>query len=189
MSEALTPAAEALWLDGLLDTETRSNIEKQINGAIDKDRSLRNLVMTTPILRGAINRAIMACLHFDPLALLADGWCAARDIRASRNAGKGTGRPVVLKLGPHSLSRDMQPAVTVDVGSEKSFVLDIGLSLAGSFEGVELTISDSKLVSVGSSTCRLSLQIRVAGRTVVSRDLQTLELPGEYRFAQPLALR
>jgi hypothetical protein len=45
------------------------------------------------------------------------------------------------------------------------------------------------MVSVGSGTCRLSLQIRVAGRTMVSRDLQTLELPGEYRFAQPLALR
>jgi len=185
MSETLTPAAEALWLDSLLDAEMRRDIEKQVNGAIDKDRTLRNLVMTTPILRGAINRAIMACLHFDPLALLADGWCAARDIRASRNAGKA----VVLKLGAHSLSRDMQPAVTVDVGSEKRFVLDIGLGLIGAFDGVEVTISDSKLVSVGSGTCRLSLQIRVANRTVVSRDLQTLDLPGEYRFAQPLALR
>jgi|GEM_PF-1192087 len=185
MSETLTPAAEALWLDGLLDAETRSDIEKQINGAIDKDRTLRNLVMATPILRGAINRAVMACLHFDPLVLLADGWCAARDIRASRKAGQ----PVVLKLGAHGLSRDMRPAVTIDLGSEKSFALNVALSLTGYFEGVELTISDSKLLSVGSGTCRLSLQIKVADRTVTGKDLKMLHLPGEYRFVQPLDLR
>jgi dihydroxyacetone kinase DhaKLM complex PTS-EIIA-like component DhaM len=181
----MTLTAEALWLDDLLDGSTRVDIEKQLVGAIDKDRTLRNLVVATPILRGAIIRAVMACLHFDPLALLADGWCTARDIRACRNADK----PVVLKLGAHSIERDMHPAVTVDLGSEKSFALDVGLSLAGNFKGVELTISDSKLVSVGSGTCSLSLQIKVAGRTVVNQDLKTLELPGEYRFAQPLALR
>lgn len=184
----MTLTAEALWLDDLLDADTRTDIEKQLAGAIEKDRVLRNLVMGTPILRGAIIRAVMACLHFDPLALLADGWCTARDIRACRNADKETGKPVVLKLGAHSIERDMQPAVTVDLGSEKNFALDIGLSLAGNFKGVELTISGSKLVSVGSGTCSLSLQIKVAGRTVVSQDLKTLDLPGEHRFAQPLAL-
>ncbi len=181
----MTLTAEALWLDDLLDGPTRVDIEKQLVGAIDKDRTLRNLVTATPILRGAIVRAVMACLHFDPLALLAEGWCTARDIRAYRNADKA----VVLKLGAHSIERDMHPAVTVDLGSEKSFALDIGLSLAGNFKGVELTISESRLVSVGSGTCSLSLQIKVAGRTLVSKDLKTLDLPGEYRFAQPLALR
>ncbi len=185
----MTLTAEALWLDDLIDGATRTDIEKQLVGAIEKDRVLRHLVLTTPILRGAIIRAVMICLHFDPLVLLADGWCTARDIRACRNTDKATGKPVVLKLGAHSIERDMQPAVKVDLGSEKSFVLDIGLSLAGNFKGVELTISDSKLVSVGSGICSLSLQIKVAGRTVVSKDLKALDLPGEYRFAQPLALR
>ncbi len=185
----MTLTAEAIWLSDLLDATTRTDIEKQLNGAVDKDRVLRNLVVATPILRGAIIRAVMACLHFDPLVLLAEGWCTARDIRACRNADKVTGKPVVLKLGKHSIERDMYPAVTVDLGSEKSFDLNVGLNVAGTFEGIELTISDAKLVSVGSGICGLSLQIKVAGRTVVSKDLKTLELPGEYRFAQSLVLR
>lgn len=184
----MTLTTEAIWLDDLLDGPTRTDIEKQLVGAVDKDRVLRNLVIATPILRGAIIRAVMACLHFDPLVLLADGWCTARDIRACRNADK-TGKPVVLKLGAHSIERDMHPAVTIDLGSKKSFALDIGLSLAGHFKGVELTIRETNLVSVGSGTCTLTLQIKVAGRTVVSKDLKALDLPGEYRFAQPLALR
>ncbi len=185
----MTLTTEAIWLSDLLDVPTRTDIEKQLNGAVEKDRVLQNLVIATPILRGAIIRAVMACLHFDPLVLLAEGWSTARDIRACRNADKATGKPVVLKLGAHSLSRDMHPAITVNLGSEKSFALDVALSLTGMFEGVELTISESKLIAVGSGTCSLSLQIKVAKRTVVSRELKTLELPGEYRFAQPLALR
>jgi len=188
MTELLTQA-EALWLDDLLDAETRLDIERQLNSAVDKDRILRNLVVATPILRGAIIRAVMRCLHFDPLALLAEGWCSARDIRACRNADKATGKPVVLKLGRHSIERDMHPTVTIDLGSEKSFDLNVGLSVAGYFEGIELTINNARLIAVGAGTCSLTLQIKVAKRTIVSRELKTLELPGEYRFAQPLAFR
>ena len=189
MTDTLDLATDILWLDDLLESETLTDIEKQLVKAIDKDRTLHDLVIATPILRAAIVRAVMKCLHVDPLAVLADGWCAARDIRACRNADKATGKPVVLKLGLHSISRDMRPAIIINLGSEKRFTLGLTLGLAGIFEGVELTISESKLVSVGSGTCNLSLQIKVAGRTVISRTLKTLALPGEYRFAEPIVLR
>jgi hypothetical protein len=139
-------------------------------------------------LRGAILRAVTAGLHIDPLALLADGWCTARDIRAAAREARQSETPLVLRLAPHSIERDIRPAVTVSVGKSHSFDLDVGLSLAGHFDGVELTLRDGRLVSVGSGTCRLALQTTVAGRTVMRRDITQIELPGEYLFAQPLAL-
>ena len=184
-----TTAAGAIWFDDLIDAESRAEIEKEVIEAANRDRVLRDLILTTPILRSAILRAVTAALHFDPLALLADGWCTAKDIRAAcREIGK-TDAPIVLKLSSHSIERDIHPAIKVSIGFEKSFDLDVGLGLAGTFDGIALTIRDSRLESVGAGTCGLALLVRVAGRPVISRDIKTLDLPGEYRFAQPLALR
>jgi hypothetical protein len=180
---------EALWLDDLIDPVTRGDLEKQVVAAAEKDKGLRSLILATPILRGAILRAVTARLHVDPLALLADGWCTAKDIRAVIRDARKSDKPIVLKLAPHSIERDIRPTITVDIGKSHSFELDVGLGLAGHFEGLELTVIDEKLVSVGSGTCRLSLQTSVAGHTVMSREIKTIALPGEYRFAQPLALR
>jgi hypothetical protein len=184
-----TSAAGAIWFDDLIDAETRAEIEKEVIEAANRDSVLRDLILTTPILRSAILRAVTAALHFDPLALLADGWCTAKDIRAACREGGKTGAPIVLKLSSHSIERDIHPAIKVTIGFEKSFDLDVGLGLAGTFDGITLTIRDSKLESVGAGTCGLSLLLRVAGRPVISRDITTLDLPAEYRFAQPLALR
>jgi hypothetical protein len=182
------PPAGILWFDDLIDRATRVDIEKQVIDTADKDRALRDLMLTTPVLRGAILRAVTACLHFDPLTLLADGWCTAKDIRAAcREAGQ-TDAPIVLKLSSHSIERDIRPAIKIRIGVEKSFELDVGLALAGTFDGIALTIRDSKLESVGAGTCGLSLLVRVAGRTLINRDIKTINLPAEYRFAQPLAL-
>jgi len=181
-------AMEALWLDDLIDPVTRGDLEKQVALAAEKDRGLRSLMLATPILKGAILRAVTACLHVDPLALLADGWCTAKDIRIAAREVRKSDKPLVLKLASHSIERDIRPAIKVNIGKEHSFDLDVGLGLAGHFDGLELTIADSKLVSVGSGTCKLVLQTSVAGHTVMSRDLKTITLPGEYLFAQPPAL-
>ncbi|MFT4076688.1 MAG: hypothetical protein QM647_14285 [Asticcacaulis sp.] len=189
MTATTETASEVLWFDDLIDRETRADIEKQVVETADKDRRLRDLILTTPILRSAILRAVTAALHFDPLVLLADGWCTARDIRAAcREAGKSEAL-VVLRLSSHRIERDIRPAIKVSTGAEKSFELDVGLGLAGTFDGIALTVRDNRLESVGEGTCDLALLIRVGGRTVISKDIRTIDLPAEYRFAQPLALR
>lgn len=184
-TETATP--KTLWLDDLIDQNIRADIEKQVIETADKDRPLRDLILTTPILRSAILRAVTAALHFDPLVLLADSWCKAPDIRAAcRETGKSDAN-VVLRLSSHRIERDIRPVIKVVTDAEKSFELDIGLGLAGTFDGIALTVRDNRLESVGEGTCDLALLIRVGGRTV-SKDIKRIVLPAEYLFAQPLAL-
>jgi hypothetical protein len=140
------------------------------------------------LLRNAVMRAVAAATHVDPLQILADGWATDDDIKAFRDAGT-PGRPVVLKLGEHSIERDLKPSIEVELGGKKRIALDMALTLSGAFEGVEISLVQGKLVSVGAGTCSLSIQIKVADEAVTPlKTLKSLQVPAEYRFMQPLAL-
>lgn len=177
-----------LWLDDMVDATTYAEIAQRTSEAADRDAGLRRLMAATSLLRHAVERAVAAALRVDPLQLLADGWATADDIRAFKAAGR-PGQPVVLKLGAHSMERDLKPAITVDMGARRRFNLDMALTVTGAFEGVEISIVEGRLVSVGAGTCSLSLCVKVAGTAVApDKTLKSLHLPAEYRFLQPIAL-
>ncbi|MGZ3306605.1 MAG: hypothetical protein ACXU8U_12160, partial [Asticcacaulis sp.] len=169
--------------------DTFADIEKHAAQAADKDARLRKLMTGSSLLRHAITRAISASLHVDPLQTLADGWSTAQDIRAFKDAANPTGKPVVLRLGAHSIERDLKPALTIDLGAQKRFNLDIALALSGSFNGVEISILQGKLISVGTGTCAFSLCVKALGQQATQwKTLKSIVLPAEYRFLQPLSL-
>jgi len=177
-----------LWLDDMIDAGTYAELEQRTSDAADRDVALRRLMAGASLLRNAVMRAVAAATHVDPLQILADGWATDDDIKAFRDAGT-PGRPVVLKLGEHSIERDLKPAIEVELGGKKRIALDMALTLSGAFEGVEISLVQGKLVSVGAGTCSLSIQIKVADEAVTPlKTLKSLQLPAEYRFMQPLAL-
>lgn len=178
-----------LWLDDMVDADTFADIEKHAAETADKDARLRKLMAGSSLLRHAISRAISNALHIDPLQLLADGWSTADDIRAFNDAGHPTGKPVVLRLGAHSIERDLKPALTIDLGAQRRFDLDIALALSGAFNGVEISILQGKLISVGAGTCGFSMCVKALGQPVTQwKTLKSFALPAEYRFMQPLSL-
>lgn len=175
-----------IWLDGLLDENAKADVETHAAEAADKDYALRRLTAGLPLLRDLVARAVSACLHVDPLAVLADAWCTADDIREYRTAIGGKDKPVVLKLGGHSIERDIRPTVVIDA---KRFALGMAVTLGCAFEGVELSILKGHLVSVGSGTCSLSLRLKAGEQAATPwKTLKSLQLPAEYRFAQPLKI-
>ncbi len=177
---------QSIWLDSLLDDETRADVETRAAEAADKDYALRRLTAGLPLLRDLVARAVSACLHVDPLAVLADAWCTADDIHGYRETMRDKDKPLVLKLAAHSIERDIRPTVVIDA---KRFALGMAVTLGGAFEGVELSIQKGHLISVGSGACSLSLRLK-AGEQAASpwKTLQFLQLPAEYRFAQPLKI-
>ncbi len=177
-----------LWLDDMVDAGTYADIAQRTSNAADRDASLRKLMAGASLLRHAVERAVAAALHVDPLQCLADGWATADDIRAFKNAGT-PGQPVVLRLGAHRIERDLKPGITVDLGARRRFDLDMALTLAGAFEGIEISIVQGKLVSLGAGTCSLSLCVKVAGEAVTpDKTLKSLHLPAEYTFLQPVPI-
>ena len=177
-----------LWLDDMVDAGTYAEIAQRTSDTAGRDVRLRKLMAGTSLLRHAVERAVAAAMHVDPLQLLADGWATADDIRAFKAAGE-PGQPVVLKLGAHSIERDLKPGITVDLGARRRFDLDMALTLSGAFEGIEISIVQGKLVSIGAGTCSLSVCIKVAGEAVTpDKTLKSLHLPAQYVFLQPVQI-
>jgi hypothetical protein len=176
---------EHVWLDTLLDGDTKADIEKHAAEAADKDYALRRLTAGLPLLRDVVARAVSACLHVDPLTVLADAWCSADDLQGYRDSTKGT-KPVILKLGAHSIERDIRPVITVET---LRFELGMAVTLGGAFEGVELSILKGQLISAGSGTCSLSVRLKASETAATPwKTLTSLALPAEYRFVQPLKI-
>jgi hypothetical protein len=177
--------ADRIWLDALIDADTRADVEQHAADAADKDMALRRLTAGLPLLRDAVARAVFACLHVDPLATLADAWCTADDLKGYRDTMRGD-KPVVLKLAGHSIERDIRPVVDIDA---QRFELGMAVTLGGAFEGVELSILKGRLISVGSGTCSLSLRLKAGDHAQTPwKTLASLQLPAEYRFMQPLKI-
>ena len=177
-----------LWLDDMIGADTYAEVAQRTSDAADRDAGLRRLMAGTSLLRNAVTRAVAAATHVDPLQILADGWATADDVRAFKDAGK-PGQPVVLRLGAHSIERDLKPAISVDIGAKRRLTLDMALVLGGAFEGVEISIVQGRLVSVGAGTCSLSLQVTVGGEAVTpSKTLKSIKLPAEYAFLQPIPI-
>ncbi|MFT3996519.1 MAG: hypothetical protein QM667_03860 [Asticcacaulis sp.] len=176
-------------ISDLLTPEAHKRLEAQITRTAEKDRALRRFLNGAPLAKGIVTAALDTALRADPFALLAEGWRTSKDIRKFHAGERAQlGEPVVLKLGAHDIERDLMPEVVVNVGAERRFPLKLALTLSGGFEGVELSILDGDLTAIGSGHCRLSLKVRVAGRTVESITLGKLSLPGEHRLTPALPL-
>ena len=180
----------AIYLDDLLHDDDLAALKKQVAAAIAGDSQLKAMADATPTLGGVVGEKLVSSLHLDPVAVLADGWCTAKAIHGWRDPEKTPpGKPQVLKLGKHSIARDIRPTITVKLGAEHSFPLNLAVTLSGIFEGVELTIAGGKIRSVGCGTCQLAIGFKVGGRPVTEpKTLTSFKLPGEYVFAQPLAI-
>ena len=182
--------AAPFWLDDMFDADTVDQIHQAVTDAVGHDGELGKLAASLPMLPAAAASAVKSALHVDVLGLLADGWCTAKAIRAYKKPDKApAGTTSILELGEHSIERDIKPTITVKLGQGLSFPLDIALTVKGAFQGIKLSIRDAHLISVGSGACKLSAQVKVAGRGVHDAlTLKTIELPGEYVFRTPLAI-
>ncbi len=173
--------ANSLWLDAVLQAEGADRLARRIADASAKDETLKSLGSLS-LFQGAVADAVKPCLHIDLLAFFAEGWRTAQEIRAARD-GDGV---TILKLGSHAVTREIRPAIAIS-GIRKP--LDMSFVFTGSFEGIELSIANGALASVGSGTCDLTIEFDLAGRAL--QDPVTLtkwKLPGEYRFDPPLEI-
>ena len=172
---------DSLWLDAMLGPEGSDTLAKQLARVGAKDKSLAAMSALS-LFQGAVAEAVKSCLHVDLLALLAEGWRTAQEIRAAKTADGVT----VLKLGSHQIKREIKPVLKIN-GMDKP--LDASVVVAGEFEGVELSIADGAIVSVGSGHCDVTLEFDLGGEAL--QDPMTLKdwkLPGEHRFDPPLPI-
>jgi hypothetical protein len=165
---------DTLWLDRVLGPDGMEKLGRRIAEAGAEGES--------QLFRGAVASEVKSCLHVDVLAFLADGWRTAGEIRDAARDGGTT----VLKLGAHSVSREMKPVLTIS-GLRKP--LDIAVVFTGTFEGVELSVADGALAGLGSGTCDLEIAFELAGRPLQDPiTLKQWKMPGEYRFDPPLPI-
>jgi hypothetical protein len=177
------------WLDSYIEI----GVLDQLKAKIAEAATLGGQAMAvgpTAIVDQAIDDTVQSALHLDLLALLAEGWTGASEIRAYRSTkAPPAGKAAVVRLGKHSVHRDVRPTIVVHFGVARRFPVDISVSVTGTFEGIELSIADGAITAVGTGTCQLSLQPKAGGanlgKPIVVHDWK---LPGRYTFARPIAI-
>jgi hypothetical protein len=172
-------------LGDILGPETSASLSRTVSDAARKADALAG---AGPLLDGAIAQAMKSALDFNVLAFLADGWSTAKQIHELAHTGK-PGSVAIVKLGKHSITREMKPVVHVRLGVETNVPIDLSIQLTGTFDGIELSVGNGGILAVGSGTCGLALDLKLAGQPLGNtRKLATWKLPGEHRFAPPIAV-
>ena len=181
----MTDEIPSTRLGDLLGAKTVQSLTQTVADVAMKTGSLAS---AGPLLKGAVEQAVGAALDMDVLAFLADAWTTAREIHALKKPDRPDAVSIV-KLGKHSITRELKPVVHVRIGAETDVPLDIALALIGAFEGIELSVGGGAILAVGSGACNLSLEFRLAEETVGEPvKLGAWKLPGEHRFTPPVAI-
>jgi len=179
--------AQSTKLGDLLGPDTTAAMTQSVADAAAKTESLAHC---GPLLHGAVAQAVQSTLDLDVLAFLADAWSTASQIHDLKSVDPANpGAVAIVKLGKHSITRELKPVIHVRLGAETHVPLDIAVALIGSFQGIELSVGGGKILGVGSGSCDLSVDFRLAGQSLgTPRALKSWKLPGEHRFNPPVAI-
>lgn len=179
---------ETLFLDAVLGPEAATDIGSAI--AATASLSARGLkIVPSAVVKQAIDATIASALHVDLIALLAEGWVLSGDIKAFGDPrAHPAGTTAVLTLGKHAIERDIKPVITIDLGGSHRFPVDLTIAVAGTFHGVEISIRDAAIVSVGSGTCDLAVSLMLAEKEVWTKTLADWRLPGVHVFEKAIAI-
>ncbi len=179
---------ETLFLDTVLGPDAATDIGSAI--AATANLGARGLdIASSALVKQAIDTTVAAALHVDLIALLAEGWVLARDIADYGDPEKHPeGTTAVLKLGEHSVERDIKPVITIDLGTTHRFPVDLVIGVTGTFRGIEIAIRDAAILSVGSGTCDIAVGLTLAGKDLWTRTLADWRLPGVHVFTRPIAI-
>ena len=176
------------WLDAYLDPGILTGWRAQMTDAVSAGR--RALAIGPgALIDAAIDDVVRSALHLDVLALLAEGWATASEIR---ELGKKTppGQTAILRLAPHSITREIQPVIIVHFGADHKIPVNVAIEIAGSFLGIELSVENQAITAVGTGHCELSVQPKFAGQHVGQpKIIRDWTLPGRYAFQTPIAVR
>jgi len=183
----MTDDIQSTRLGDLLGPQTTARLTQTVADAAGKTEGL---AQCGPLLHGAVEQAVTLALDMDVLAFLADAWSTAKAIHDLKAQDPTKPDAVsIVKLGKHSITRELKPVVHVQLGAETRVPLNIAMALIGTFQGIELSVGAGGILAVGSGTCDLSVDFRLSGESLGNpTTLKTWKLPGEHRFTPPIAV-
>ncbi len=183
----MTDSETGPWLDEILTPEDAAKFAQSL-----AEKSAQNAAFggfAPELVRGALAKAVTSSLHLDVFATLVEGWRTANEIRAHRVPDPDhPGAVAVVKLGKHSITRELRPVVTIGLGAGLRHPLDVAVALTGTFQGIELSIADGCIQAIGAGTCELSIAFTLGGETLDGPPPKSWKLPGAHRFVPPLPI-
>ena len=183
------PPRDQLTLGAVLGADGLAALTERIRRVVEDDVKPAARIQSVAMLQRAVAGKLAEEAHIDILGLLADGWNKAAELDDCRKrSAQSPQATMIVTLGAHTISRDLKPEIVVSYGAVQRFPVDVSLTVAGTFEGVELALKAGRIISVGSGQCDVSVRFSVAGKAVGKPwVLKRWRLPGERRFDPPLA--
>ena len=125
----------------------------------------------------AVSALHSALRTVDPFEALAVAWSKVTELREYGNKrSSGT-----VRIGTHTLQRDLHPIVTFTVGMATSKDIRFTLKLDAQFSAVDLNITKGRIVEAVCGGCDLGSALRYGDAEIWPRhSLKRFAVPGRY---------
>jgi hypothetical protein len=99
--------------------------------------------------------AIRDALDCDVFALLARGWCFARELSKYKNETEyPPDRKTLVYLGKHALATEVHPVVTLYIGPIECRPLRFTVEVKANFDSAALVIQKAAIIGIAAGECR-----------------------------------
>ncbi len=113
-----------------------------------QDREINGMKLAWGAVADKLGEALDAALDHRVIDIIAESWAQAEPVvKLASSVVRSPGKPCIIQLGQHEISREMKPVVSVTIGSCPCIELSFLLEVTAHVSGVRVTIVDGYIAS------------------------------------------
>ena len=167
---------------------------KALEGGPAYARIMKRLTAHSGLMSGvetfrAVAARIAELLRLDLGVIVVGGWKKAAELRGYTDRSKyGPDETVFVEITRHTVESTHKPRLDILVDGVKIDTLPFKLKLTITLDGALLTIRDGKILAVSPGACKASVEIKIEGYTILTRDSASIKAPGTWTFREPIEI-
>ena len=169
-----------------IDTSAVSHAAEAAGSSLQK---LPEQLSKWPQLSGTLAEHLCGFLQENAVTVFAGAWATYAELRKqARETLEDKSSSATVALGDHDFTWAVDPAIDVLWNGQRMFTLPLGIEMACTVSGLELTLREGAIHAISSGKCNSRTNILCAGYPMWERTLVNVDLPGTLRLAEPIAL-
>ena len=171
-------------LEASLDTKTI------VAAARDKKKQFSHWMTATKWqgLSSGVADHVCRFLHSDLVAVFAGAWSKFAELKKCARETRKDGTTMDISLASHDFTFEIEPHVDVLLDGVNVAEIPFKIELTCDVNGLDLFLKEGCVYEVRSGSCDCKAQIYCAEKLVWSRNLTSMNLPGELQLARPIDL-
>lgn len=178
--------ADAILLNALLP-ERLDSVVGQIKDRLCQDEQVNGMKLAWDFVAGQLHEALKSALDCPVADVLAECWAKAEPVaKLAASAGAAHAKPCIVQIGEHELSRELNPVISVTIGSCPCVELSMLFEVSAQISGVRLSIVDGHITGGDLGEAWASAQLSYEGVPVHPKsETRKLAIGGRFEFTAP----